>query len=410
MAAVALPGTLDTKGAEYAFVAQCLRDRGHRVLLIDTGTLNPPAILPDFSRREVAQAAGIDLDAVLEKGDRGEAVAAMTRAAPVFLSQLHREGRLDAVLALGGSGGTAIATAAMRALPHGLPKVMVSTMASGNVGPYVDISDIVMVPSIVDIAGLNTISRSVLARAAGALCGMLETAPASSGSRPLVLTSMFGNTTDCVAEACRLLEEQGFEAVTFHAVGSGGRALDALAVSMSAAGILDITTTELADELAGGVLTAGPDRLGPPARAGIPAVVVPGCLDMVNFHAPETVPQRYAGRTFYRHNPQVTLMRTNAAECSQLGSILANKVNAWTGPVAVLLPLQAISVISAPGQPFHDPEADAALFDNLRAQLRPDIPVFSLDLKINDPAFARACVDTLLSQLPNSVFIQRPES
>ncbi len=403
MAVVALPGTLDTKGAEYAFVAQRLRDRGHRVLLIDTGTLGPPTIAPDFTRQEVARSAGIDLHAALEKGDRGEAVAAMTGAASLFLSQLHRQGLIDAVLALGGSGGTAIATAAMRALPHGLPKVMVSTMASGNVAAYVDISDIVMVPSVVDIAGLNRISRSVLARAAGALCGMLDTPVESSSSRPLVLTSMFGNTTDCVAEARRLLEEQGFEAVTFHAVGPGGRALDALAVSMPAAGILDITTTELADELAGGVLTAGPDRLGPPARAGIPAVVVPGCLDMVNFHAPETVPERYAGRTFYRHNPQVTLMRTNAAECSQLGSILANKVNAWTGPVAVLLPLQAISVISAPGQPFHDPEADAALFDNLRAQLRPDIPVFSLDSKINDPAFARACVDALLSQIPHFV-------
>jgi uncharacterized protein (UPF0261 family) len=331
-------------------------------------------------------------------------VALMARAAPVFLSGAVAEGRIQGVISLGGGGGTAIATAAMRALPVGFPKVMVTTLASGNTAPYVGSKDITMMPSIVDVAGLNRISRRLFTNAAGAICGMVSAAadlPADSSSdRPLVVASMFGNTTTCVNEAMRLMESAGCEVLVFHATGTGGRTMEALIESGLATGVLDITTTEWADELVGGILGAGPTRLDAAAHARIPAIVAPGCLDMVNFGEPHTVPAKFANRTFYHHNPQVTLMRTNADECAALGRILAEKVNAYSAPVSVLLPLRGISIISTEGQPFHDPAADAALFNAIRQHLRPGIPLVELDVTINDPLFAAACVNALLPHLP----------
>jgi uncharacterized protein (UPF0261 family) len=260
-----------------------------------------------------------------------------------------------------------------------------------------------MIPAIVDVSGINRISRAIFENAAGAICGMVEAAEQRRqrppADKPLVVASMFGNTTDCVNEAKRIVEEAGYEVLVFHSTGAGGRAMESLVDSGLVAGVLDITTTEWADELVGGVLGAGPDRLDAAAKRGIPAIVVPGCLDMVNFGEPATVPAKFSGRTFYHHNPQVTLMRTNAEECAELGRILAEKINASTGPVTVLLPLKAISVISAEGKPFHLPEADAALFAALRKHLRADISVIEQDAAINDPAFARTCAETLLTQL-----------
>jgi uncharacterized protein (UPF0261 family) len=399
VATIALLGTLDTKGDEHGFVADQIRRRGHRTLVIDVGTVGAPQITPDISREEVARMAGIDLAAIVRKNDRGEAVAAMSQAAPVVLGALQAEGRIDGVLSLGGGGGTAIATAGMRALPLGFPKLMVSTLASGNTAQYVGVKDITMMPSIVDIAGLNRISRQILTRAAGAICGMVEAAPPAAQDKPIVVASMFGNTTDCVQRAKTILENAGYEVLVFHATGTGGRTMESLIESGLVAGVLDITTTEWADELVGGVLSAGPTRLDAAARKGAPAIVTPGCLDMVNFYAPETVPAKFAGRTFYHHNPQVTLMRTSPEECAELGRILAEKVNASVGPVTVLLPRQAISIISAPGQPFHDPAADAALFESIKRHLRPEIPLVELDCRINDAAFAEACARALLQHL-----------
>ncbi|EDY18926.1 protein of unknown function UPF0261 [Chthoniobacter flavus Ellin428] len=397
MPTIALLGTMDTKGAEHGFVAEQIRARGHRTLLIDVGTAAPPQIQPDISREEVAKAAGLDLAALVARHDRGEAVAAMSQAAPAILSKLHAEGRIDGVISLGGGGGTAIATAGMRVLPLGFPKLMVSTLASGNTARYVDVKDIVMMPSIVDVAGLNRISRQILARAAGAICGMVETQPPIAQDKPIIVASMFGNTTECVQKAKTTLEAAGYEVLVFHATGTGGRTMESLIESGLVTAVLDITTTEWADELVGGFLTAGPTRLEAAARKGLPAIVVPGCLDMVNFHAPDTVPAKFAGRTFYRHNPQSTLMRTNPAECAELGRILAEKVNLSVGPVTVLLPKKAISVISAEGQPFHDPAADTALFGAIKMHLRRDIPVVEIDATINDPIFAETCAATLLS-------------
>jgi uncharacterized protein (UPF0261 family) len=399
MATIALLGTLDTKGEEHGFVAERIRERGHRTLIIDVGTGEPPRIQPDIAREEVARRAGFDLGAIIEKHDRGEAVAAMSQAAPALLGQLYGEGAIDGVISLGGGGGTAIATAGMRALPIGFPKLMVSTLASGNTAQYVGEKDIVMMPSIVDVSGLNRVSRQILTRAAGAICGMVEAQLPAMDERPIIVASMFGNTTRCVQQAREALEGEGFEVLTFHATGTGGRAMEALIESGLVTGVLDLTTTEWADELVGGVLSAGPKRLEAAARSGVPAVVAPGCLDMVNFGAPETLPSRFVGRVFYRHNPQVTLMRTTPEECSRLGEILAEKVNLSRGPVTVLLPLRAISVISAVGQPFHDPEADEALFAAIRSNLRRDIPVVEVEAEINAPEFAAAAVRELQRML-----------
>jgi uncharacterized protein (UPF0261 family) len=404
---------MDTKGEEHAFVAEQIRQRGHRVLIIDVGTLGEAKLKPDVTRQEVAAAAGVDLAGLVAKQDRGEAVKAMSQAAPVVLTKLASEKRIDGVISLGGGGGTAIATAGMRALPVGFPKLMVSTLASGHTAQYVGVKDIVMFPSIVDVAGLNRISRQILSLAAGAICGMVEVgvqaSACSEGDRlkaelqldkPLIVASQFGNTTACVDHARKILETAGYEVLVFHATGVGGRTMESLIESGMVAGVLDITTTEWADELVGGILGAGPTRLEAAARRGVPAIVTPGCLDMVNFGPPETVPAKFKGRNFYQHNPQVTLMRTTSAECAQLGKIIAEKVNLSQGPVTVLIPQKAISIISAPGKPFHDSTADQALFENLKSHLRGDIGVIELDCEINDPRFAEACAKALLKHLP----------
>ena len=397
MSTIAILGTLDSKGEEHGYVAEFIRSRGHMPLLIDVGTGAEPTVTPDITRFQVAESAGLDLASIIAKKDRGEAVTAMSQAAPVLLSKLQRERKIDGVISLGGGGGTAIASSAMRALPIGFPKLMVSTLASGNTAHYVGTSDIVMMPSVTDVAGLNRLSRMIFSRAAGAICGMVESKIDVASDKPLIVASMFGNTTACVSEAKRILEENGYEVLVFAATGAGGKSMDAIIDSGIVAGVLDITTTELADELVGGVLTAGPDRLNATARAGIPAVVSVGCLDMVNFGEPASVPEKFASRQFYHHNPQVSLMRTTADECAELGRTLVEKTNAYSAPTAIMLPTRAISVISAQGQSFHDSAADDALFDAIKSGSKH--PVIEMDLEINDPAFARACAETLIKMV-----------
>ena len=399
MATIALLGALDTKGAEYGFVKQCIEARGHRTLLVDVGVLGAPAVVPDVTREEVARAGGAELADLVAGQDRGEAVAAMARGAAALVPKLHAQGKLDAIMAMGGGGGTSVACAAMRGLPLGVPKLMVSTVAGTDVSGYVGVSDIVMVPSIVDVAGINKISREVFARAAGAVCAMVETEVAPGEDRPLVAASMFGNTTECVGAARKVLEEAGYEVLVFHATGTGGRTMESLIASGRITGVLDVTTTEWADQLVGGVLGAGPTRLEAAARGGVPAIVTPGCLDMVNFWAPETVPEKFRGRKLYQHNPNITLMRTTPEENRELGRILAEKLNLSVGPVTVLIPTKGLSVIDSPGGPFWWPEANQALFDALKEDLRDDIPVIEMDANINDAAFAKACAETLLENV-----------
>ncbi len=394
MATIAVLGTLDSKGEEHAFVAGLIAARGHKPLLIDVGTGGPATVPPDITREQVAAAAGIDLAALLARKDRGECVVAMTKAAPALVAKLAAEGRIHGIISLGGGGGTAIGTAAMRALPLGFPKLMVSTLAAGNVAPYLGTKDITMMPSIADVAGLNRLSRVIFTRAAGAICGMVESEPVIDSARPLVVASMFGNTTACVTEAKKVLEAAGYEVLVFAATGAGGRIMESVIESGIVSGVLDLTTTEWADELVGGVLNAGPERMDAAAKAQVPVVVGPGCLDMVNFGEQASVPAQFKSRTFYIHNPQVTLMRTTAAECAELGRIVAEKTNAYTAGAVIMLPTLAISVISAEGKPFHDAAADQALFTALKQHAR--VPVREFAEEINSPAFAQACAQQLI--------------
>jgi len=396
MKTIAVIAALDTKGQEAAFVRDLIEGRGHHALVIDSGVLGTPGIAATVGRDAVARAGGDDIDALRASGDKARAMAAMYRGAAVVAAQLHSEGRIDGMIGLGGTAGTTIGTSAMRALPVGFPKVMVSTVAAGDTRAYVGTKDVTMMYSVVDIAGLNGISTRILANAAGAIIGMVETEPPVVTARPVIAASMFGNTTTLVDRARSIMEAAGYEVLVFHATGAGGQTMESLIADGFITGVYDVTTTEWADELAGGVFAAGPTRLNAAAQAGIPQVVAPGCLDMVNFGGPDTVPAHYRGRKLYEWNPSVTLMRTTPEENAQLGRILATKVNASTAPVTVFLPLGGVSQLDSPGGEFWWPEADAALYDAIKATLRPDIPLVSLDLNVNDPAFADATTARLL--------------
>ncbi len=397
---ILLIGTLDTKGREYAYVRDLILARGHRTIVLDAGVLGEPAFEPDGRSAKTAEAGGGSLAELRERRDRGHALEIMGLGARALALEMLAAGEFDAVFAMGGSGGTSIGATAMQALPVGMPKLIVSTMASGNVAPYVDVKDITMTYSVVDVAGLNRVSRRVLANAAGAICGMAEQETGAAGQLPLVAATMFGVTTPCVDRVRERIESAGFEMLVFHATGSGGRAMESLIADGFVAGVADVTTTEWCDELVGGVLSAGSTRLDAAARAGIPQVVSLGALDMVNFGPRETVPAQFRERNLYVHNPQVTLMRTTPDECRRLGEIIAGKLNAATGPTSLFIPLRGVSMIDAEGMPFHDPVADAALFDALRANLdRARVDLVELDLHVNDAAFADALADRLLGML-----------
>lgn len=397
---VAVLGTLDSKGAEYAYLKGQIEAQGASTLVIDAGVLGAPPFQPDVPAAEVAAAGGGDLAALAARKDRGEAMTVMSRGAAAIVSRLAREGRIHGIIAMGGGGGTTLGSIAMQALPVGFPKLLVSTVASGDTSAYVGVKDIAMMPSVVDIAGINSLSSQILANAAGAIAGMVKVErPKATEARPLVAATMFGVTTPCVTKAREVLEGAGYEVLVFHAVGTGGRTMEELIRAGFIAGVLDITTTELADELAGGMLSAGPNRLDAAGAKGIPQVVSVGALDMVNFGAPDTVPAKYAGRTFYRHNPLVTLMRTTAAENAELGRIIAAKLNKATGPTILMIPKKGVSSIDVEGKPFHDPAADAALFDALKANLGSHVRLVELDTDINDEAFATEAARLLLEAI-----------
>ncbi len=393
---IAVIAALDTKGAEAGFIRDVIARRGHTPLVIDIGVLGVAAIPADVDRGTVAAAGGDDLAAICAAEDKTRAMAVMTRGAAVIARQLHRAGQIDGMIGLGGSAGTVIGTSAMRALPVGFPKVIVSTVAAGDTRPYIGTKDITMMYSVVDVAGLNRISTPIFMNAAGAIIGMVETEMPTRQERPLIAASMFGNTTTCVERARATMERAGYEVLVFHATGTGGQTMESLIADGFIAGVYDVTTTEWADELTGGVFAAGPHRLEAAAAAGVPQVVAPGCLDMANFGAPETVPAQYRGRTFYEWNSNVTLMRTNIEENAALGRILAEKVNASSAPVVFFLPRKGVSQLDSPGGAFWWPEADNALYDAIRTHLRADIPVIALDCNINDPEFADATAAKLL--------------
>jgi uncharacterized protein (UPF0261 family) len=398
MTTVVLLGTLDTKGVEYDYLRKRVEQEGCDVLLIDAGVQGQPLAQPDITREQVAAAVGADVAQLAAAGDRGAAIETMARGATATVLDLFAQGRLHGLLGLGGSGGSALATQAMRALPVGVPKLMVSTLASGDTRPYVGEVDVTMMYSVVDIAGINRISELILSNAATAIVGMAKnyaTFQPSTNAKPLIGATMFGVTTPCVTEARKALEERGYEVLVFHATGTGGRSMEALVNGNFLVGVLDITTTELADELVGGVLSAGPDRLEAAGKHALPQIVSLGALDMVNFGPIDTVPDRFRQRNLYRHNATITLMRTTPEECAELGRILASKLNQAKGPVALFIPLRGISMIATEGGVFYDPEADRQLIEQVKSSLQSHIEVHELDMDINDPRFAQAMTQRL---------------
>jgi uncharacterized protein (UPF0261 family) len=409
--AVLLLGTFDTKGVEYQYVRDLLQAAGVATLTVDAG-VQQPLFTPNVPRERIFEAAGTTLSAIAQAGDRGRAVETAARGAAKVAAALHGEGQVDGILCLGGSAGTTIGTSAMRALPFGVPKVMVSTLASGQVKQYVGVRDILMLHSVVDISGLNRISRTVLANAAHAMVGMVRGQGSevrgqksevggqkSEEKKELITATMFGVTTPCVSAARGILEQQNYEVLVFHATGTGGMTMESFIADGIIAGVLDITTTELADELVGGVLSAGPERLTAAGLRGVPQIISLGALDMVNFGPRDTVPEKFKERRFYQHNPTVTLMRTTPEENDQLGKEIAHKASAARGPTAVLVPLRGVSAIDKEGQPFWWPEADQALFQSLRNWISPSVKLVELDLHINDPEFARIAAESLQTMI-----------
>jgi uncharacterized protein (UPF0261 family) len=397
---ICIIGAFDTKGEDHAFLREQIRAHGHQVLTVNIGVLGTTRLFPvDFEGSDVTSAIGIDLEQIRSRKDKAEAMKAFAESAPKFVRALYDQARFDGIIGMGGSGGSSIIASAMRALPIGVPKVLVSTVASGDVSFYLRGKDITMIPSIVDVAGLNRISRLIYTRAAGAISGMVDCElPTGGEDRPIIAASMFGNTTDCVNACVKALNDKGYEVLVFHATGAGGRAMETLVADGLVEAVLDITTTEWADELCQGVFSAGPDRLDAPGQRGIPHLIVPGCVDMANYGPPATVPEKYrqANRRFYEWNPSVTLMRTNVSENREMGEIFARKANAAKGPVAFLLPLRGVSMLDGDGQPFCDRDADSAMFQAIKSNSKPHIPVAEIDVNINDPAFAAKAVGMML--------------
>ena len=391
MKTVAVLGTFDTKGKELKFIKECIEEQGLKTLCINTGVFES-VVEPDISSAEVAAAVGADINAIVEKRDRATATEVLAKGTEKLIPQLYAEGKFDGIISIGGSGGTSLATPAMRQLPLGVPKVMVSTMASGDVSPYVGTSDIVMIPSVVDAEGLNDISKVIFSNAANAIVGMVQNRKEiESDGNPLLAATMFGVTTPCVKAAEDYLHEQGYDVLVFHATGTGGKCMEALIDQGFIKGVLDLTTTEWCDEVVGGVLNAGPDRLTAAGKNGIPQVVSVGALDMVNFGPMDTVPAQFKDRNLYKHNPTVTLMRTTADELKSIGHEIATRLADATGKTTLMLPLKGVSMIDVEGQPFYDAEADKVLFDTLRTELADsNVEIVELDTDINDKEFAVA--------------------
>lgn len=397
---VAIVGTLDTKGAEFNFLKEQIEAHGVATLVIDVGSLGKPSFTPDVSAVEVAKAAGEDLQELIKEGDRGRSVTVMCKGAAVIVEDLYGKGRFHGVISMGGGAGTNIGTAAMRSLPIGVPKLMVSTTASGDTRSYVGSKDITMMHSIVDISGINRFSRQILANAAGAIAGMVKVGvKAKAQEKPMIAATMFGVTTPCVTRAREILEAMGYEVLVFHSNGIGGHSMEELIRSGFFEGVLDITTTELADEMVGGTRSAGANRLEAAGEMGIPQVVSAGALDMVNFGPPETVPAKFNGRQFYQHSPTTTLMRTTKEENERLGKIIAEKLNRAKGPVTFIMPQKGVSFIDKEGQPFYNTEADTAFLKSLKNTLADKVKLVEMDTDINDPPFAAEAVDLLLENL-----------
>ena len=403
MKTIAVAGTFDTKGKEFLYVKELIEELGLKTYMINTGVFDSE-IEVDVSNKEIAKEAGYDIDDIVSRRDRAMATEALSKGMELLIPRLYAEGKFDGIISFGGSGGTSLVTPAMRALPIGVPKMMVSTMASGNVSQYVGTSDIIMMPSIVDVAGLNKISKTIFKNAVLAIAGMVGMADkikeVEEDEKPLIAATMFGVTTPCVDFAKEYLEERGYEVLVFHATGTGGKTMESLIDAGFFKGVLDITTTEWCDEIVGGVLSAGPDRLEAAGRNHVPQVVSVGALDMVNFGPIDTIPEKFKSRNLYKHNPTVTLMRTTVEENIKFGQKIAEKLNASFGKTVLILPLKGVSMIDAPGQPFYGSKEDEALFDTLKNNIDKDkVNIVEMDNNINEKAFAQRAAEELIKML-----------
>ena len=403
MKTIAVAGTFDTKGKEFLYVKELIEELGLKTYMINTGVFDSE-IEVDVSNKEIAKEAGYDIEDIVSRRDRAMATEALSKGMELLIPRLYAEGKFDGIISFGGSGGTSLVTPAMRALPIGVPKMMVSTMASGNVSQYVGTSDIIMMPSIVDVAGLNKISKTIFKNAVLAIAGMVGMADkikeVEEDEKPLIAATMFGVTTPCVDFAKEYLEERGYEVLVFHATGTGGKTMESLIDAGFFKGVLDITTTEWCDEIVGGVLSAGPNRLEAAGRNHVPQVVSVGALDMVNFGPIDTIPEKFKSRNLYKHNPTVTLMRTTVEENIKFGQKIAEKLNASFGKTVLILPLKGVSMIDAPGQPFYGSKEDEALFDTLKNNIDKDkVNIVEMDNNINEKAFAQRAAEELIKML-----------
>ena len=403
MKTIAVAGTFDTKGKEFLYVKELIEELGLKTYMINTGVFNSE-IEVDVSNKEIAKEAGYDIEDIVSRRDRAMATEALSKGMELLIPRLYAEGKFDGIISFGGSGGTSLVTPAMRALPIGVPKMMVSTMASGNVSQYVGTSDIIMMPSIVDVAGLNKISKTIFKNAVLAIAGMVGMADkikeVEEDEKPLIAATMFGVTTPCVDFAKEYLEERGYEVLVFHATGTGGKTMESLIDAGFFKGVLDITTTEWCDEIVGGVLGAGPNRLEAAGRNHVPQVVSVGALDMVNFGPIDTIPEKFKSRNLYKHNPTVTLMRTTVEENIKFGQKIAEKLNASFGKTVLILPLKGVSMIDAPGQPFYGSKEDEALFDTLKNNIDKDkVNIVEMDNNINEKAFAQRAAEEIIKML-----------
>jgi uncharacterized protein (UPF0261 family) len=404
---VVVAGAFDTKAPEYKFLIDLIKQAGHEVVSANTGVLGSTDLFKvDISAETIAQAGGTDIGTLRAAKDRGKAISVMSDGLAVVLKDLFAKRKFDGAIGMGGTAGTNVVASGLRELPYGLPKICVSTVSQGDVSPYVGISDIVMFPSLTDIAGINPISKRVISNAAGALIGMMEMKRDTPGKKvkSTLAASMFGNTTPCI-DACReALTLKGYDVLVFHATGAGGKTMEKLTEEGHIQGVLDITTTEWADTICGGVFDAGPARLDAPGKAGVPHLIAPGCIDMCNFGNPDTIPAKYKDRIFYKWNPQVTLMRTTPDENRKMGEIFAEKANASKGKVSFIIPMKGYSMLDSvneKGEPqiFWDPAADKAFVDGLKSKLNPKIEVVEEDLNINEPAFASKATQLFLELL-----------
>lgn len=403
---VVVVGAFDTKGKEYKFIIDLIKERNHEVITVNTGVMGSTDIFSvDIKAEVVAQAGGTDIETLRKANDRGNAITVMSNGLGTIIEDLYAKEKFDGIIGMGGTAGTNVVTSGMKSLPYGLPKICVSTVASGDVSQYVGISDIIMIPSLVDISGLNSLSQTIFINAVGALVGIMEIEKnQESTGKPTIAASMFGNTTPCIDFCREALNLKGFEVLVFHSTGAGGKTMEKLINQGVVNGALDITTTEWADTLCGGVFDAGPTRLDAPGKAGIPHLIAPGCLDMCNFGNPDTIPSKYKNRLFYRWNPQVTLMRTTKEENQKLGEIFAEKANSSKGKVAFIIPLKGYSMLDSINeknepQLFWDPRADKAFIEGLKSKLKPEINIMEIDANINDLIFSQKAVEVFLDMI-----------